>query len=159
MKENFKFWIYGNLLALTSSCAIIIVIILNDYYEFFKISSYYSFRIIAFCVPLFLAALIIKYIKKDLSVFLYTSLCFLYIIFANPLFKAFDYVAIVLYYNKAPGDLYIPHSFNLISFLMPPPAGLTFCFILSSFLGGAVVDIYKYFKGDSRFVEKENNFS
>jgi len=121
MKENLKFWICGNFLALSSGCAVMIVIILKDYYKFFKVSSYQHFRIIAFCLAPFLTALIIKYIKKDFSVFLYTSLCFLYIIFANPLFKAFDYAAIVLYYNKGPGDLHIPHSFNLINFLMPPP--------------------------------------
>lgn len=162
LMSNIKYWLLGNFITLNIGWAVLIFICISvcvlPEYHYMKNS---NITFVFVCFGPFVGALLIKLIKKNMPWYFYVTTGLIYVItlFCFILFVD-DFINQVC--NSGIKIALCNLSFHTNNILQPPSISeydiilkVIFTVLITSFLGGFIVDIYRYFKGRN----SERNYS
>lgn len=142
MKENskklwsdFKYWLFGNILVLISGFLIVFLFILFELFENYTgrliqfLTVCFYLKAFFFYMAIFLIALGLKLIKRDLPVYFYSSISFLTIFLGYPCLKEIT-------------SWFYPPLFEIERFFGYSSLHVLYLVLCSSLIGGSVVDVY-----------------
>ncbi|MEQ8223119.1 MAG: hypothetical protein ABRQ37_12505 [Candidatus Eremiobacterota bacterium] len=153
MDSNVKYWLLGSFISINVGWAILILICISvcffPEYHYIK-NSNITFVFLAFGP--FTGALVIKFIKKDIPWYFYITTGLIYVI---------TFFCFIIYIDDVIGNMYrcgikmtlCNLSFHTGNLLQPPLISeygiivkVMIVILSASFLGGFIVDIYRYVK-------------
>jgi hypothetical protein len=144
LKEDLKYWLYGNIVVMNTVFLIVILSHFIDFYEgvdnlnkelFRAIFAFLQYKIFVLSLTLILTSLTIKFIRQNMSLRYYGSICLLTIMIGYPCIMILQTLTRKIYSYFEPINWYFPE--------FPIPIFISFL-IIFPIIGGSIVDICRY---------------